>query len=252
MNLHIKKTHPSITIWKIDKTIDLPVVRQGDIRREYLDQTFNGHGYHCPPMTSSNVSGWEFLLPHDVTIIWDGISDSDPSHIKILNGEFYQGKKIVENVTGNATLRFLSNSIIQTDKDHYSLISGSPNYFFDGATPYEVILRTDHHYFAETFFAWRITKANIPITFPKGMPFMFIKNYPNDLLKSTKINVLDLEDNKTIKNEMTKTLKMGEDFYKNKKDWEWSGFYKKGINSQFPNGKNINIRPTLEEPNYDI
>lgn len=246
--MHIEKILPSITLWKIDKDISFPEVRQGTINRQFLDDTHNSHGYHCPPVTSSNVSGWEFLLPQDVVVIWDGISDSDPDHIKIISGEFLENKKIVETVTGNATIRFMSNIIIETDENHFSILSGAPNYFIDGAESYNVVLRTDHHNYSESFIGWRITRPNQEILFPKGMPFMFLRNYPKTLLQDTSIFLKNLTDSQSKMKETSEYSKMMKDFYDNKKGWQFSGWYKKGISPNHPNGKELTIRPVLKNP----
>lgn len=240
-------THPYITLWKKDLNTEYPKVKQGNIKRDFLDQTYKSHGYHCQPMTSAHISGWEFILPQDIVIIWDGISDSSGEHIKILEGEFYQGIKLVRTDTANSMLTFNLNVAIETDSDHYSILKGAPNYFFPDADPVEVVIRTDYFNFIENFFCWKIKTANKPITFKKGMPIAFLVNYPNSLLESTDIEFKDISISDVKSIQQSEYLKLKENFYDNAKDWEWSHFYKKGQVSQ--NKKiDINIRPRLMEP----
>jgi hypothetical protein len=237
---------PFINFWKIDSKADYPEIRQGRVQREFLNETYMSHGYHCKPMTTSNVFGWEFLLPQDVTVIWDGIIDSSPDHIKILKGEYYNGKKMVVTHTGNGMLTFLSNICIETDPEHLSIITVPPNYLFDGAIPMDITLRTDFFHFAETFFAWRITKPNIEITFKKGMPFMFLKNYPINLLESTVTEIKNFDDDEKMVNNSKIHSNLRKDFHEKNKD-SWSHFYRDGITPNFPKGNNYKIFPKLKD-----
>ena len=79
------------------------------------------------------MHGWEFILPHDVVAIWDGIADSSPDHVKILSGGDYNGISIAHPNTANGTITFEFNINLETDKDLYVLLNGAPNMFFNGA-----------------------------------------------------------------------------------------------------------------------
>lgn len=198
-------------------------------------------------MTTAHISGWEFLLPQDVTVIWDGTCDSAKDHIKILEGEFYDNKKIVRTDTANGMLTFDLNVTIETDKKHYSILKGSPNIFFEDADPVETIIRTDYFNFIENFFCWKIKTPNKPITFKKNMPIAFLINYPINLLESTLIQFKDFNlDNNKIK-QKEEYSKIKSKFYKQSENWEWSHFYRKGKVSE-DTELNIKIKPKLMEP----
>jgi hypothetical protein len=236
-----------INFWKIESLIDYPIIRQGRQKRNYLNETYSSHGYHCKPMTIANVSGWEFLLPQDVTIIWDGINDSSSDHIKIIEGEYYNGKKIVATHTGNGMLTFLSNICIETDKNHFIFLDGPPNYFFEGAMPVKVAIRSDYFNYGENFFCWKITQANKEITFKKGMPFMFLLNFPINLLENTTIQIKDFKSNKELINKNDNYIKMKSTFEKENQN-KWSHFYRDGITPSFPEGNNFSLNPKLIDP----
>lgn len=226
---------PYITLWRQENKEACYKVVPGQLRRDFLDETVKGHGYHCPVLVSSNVSGWEILLPQDITVIWDGTVSPSDSHIKILSGEFYNGKKIVGTHTGNSMVTFMFNFIIETDKDHSILMTGPANYFFDGAVPTEALIRSDYFHYSENFFCWKMMKANVPVTFPKGMPIAFIRNYPNALLQSTTISTQDVENSQEMIEMIDGYVKIKEEFENNKGPWEWSHHYKRGVT---PNNKN--------------
>ena len=151
MNLPTEMILPYIKLWKQEPNSEYPKVRQASIHRDYIKDTHKSHAYHCQPMTNANVSGWDFILPQDVTVIWDGVSDSSPDHIKIIEGQYFAGSELVRTNTANGMLTFNLGVSIETDKNHYSIIKGSPNYFFNDAIPVEVIIRTDHYNFFENF-----------------------------------------------------------------------------------------------------
>lgn len=198
-------------------------------------------------MTNANVSGWDFVLPQDVTVIWDGINDSSPEHIKIIDGQYFNGIELVRTTTSNGMLTFNLGVTIETDKNHYSILKGSPNYFFNDASPVEVIIRSDYYNFLENFICWKIITPNKPITFKKGMPIAFLLNYPVELLQETSINFESINDNQEKLDQVSEYLKLKEHAGANLNDWEWTHSYKKGLTYKESQVK-INLKPKLMEP----
>jgi hypothetical protein len=190
MNLHTEQTRPHITLWTLDSNTDYPNVNPGTIKREFLDETLNSHGYHCHPMASANLHGWEFLLPQDVEVIWDGISDTTPDHVEVIKGKTLpDGRSLVDTSTANGTITFNTNCFIETDENHYLLLSGPPNYFIDGAKPMNALVRSDIWHASPIQYCWKMTTPNKPVLFKKGTPIMFFINYPIGLLEKTVLNI---------------------------------------------------------------
>lgn len=141
-------------------------------------------------MTSANTYGWEMILPQDVEVVWDGVSDTLPDHIKILKGQYLpSGLELVHTSTANATLTFNLHCFIETDSEHVTLLSGSPNYFMNGAKPMNALVRSDIWHFSPIQFCWKITTPNKPVLFEKGMPFLFITNHSIKLIQDTVLNI---------------------------------------------------------------
>jgi hypothetical protein len=198
-------------------------------------------------MTNANVSGWDFILPQDVTVIWDGVNDSSPDHIKVIEGQYYNGSELVRTNTANGMLTFNLGVIIETDKNHYSILKGSPNYFFDDAVPVEVIIRTDHYNFLENFICWKMTTANKPITFKKGMPIALLVNYPIGLLESTHIGFKNIDSDKEKNEQIQEYTKLKENLGTDLNEWEWTHSYRK-LMSLGKNEVKVNLKPKLMEP----
>ena len=226
----MQKTHPSITLKTLGDNSDWFEIRQGRVKRDHLDETWNSHGYMCQPVGTAGLHGWEFVLKQDVKFIWDGISDTSDEHVKILEGgvDSY-GNKFADTLTANATISFTFNMVIETDKDHYVLLTGAPNYFIDGVQPMTAILQSDWYTYNAVNFCWKITRANEEITIPAGTPFMFMMNYPRNLLESTKLEVRKL--NEEEHNRLNVYNEKRDSFYKNNEPWKWNQFYKHGIES---------------------
>jgi hypothetical protein len=196
----------------------------------------------------ANMHGWEFLLPHDVVVTWDGVSDSDSKHVKVLSGGSLGNITIANTVTGNATVTFYFNAALETDKDHYCVLSGPPNYPFEGAQPLNAVWRSDFYNYSQINFCWRITKANTEVVFPKGMPILFLMNYPLHLLESTEIGFKNIEDNEDLRDNVEKYREKRKAFYENSPGWTWGNFYKKGIGPNDEALADSPFRISLKDP----
>lgn len=183
-------SRPYIKIWSTDPSCEYPIVKPASLKREFLDNTLEGHGYRCQPMSMANRHGWEFLLPQDVEVIWDGISDTSSTHVKILKGEYLpNGLRLVDPKTANGTITFFLNSYIETDPGHYLIMNGPSNHFVLGAVPMNALIRSDLTHKNDLQYCWQLTLANTPILFKKGTPFLTIYNYPVSLLESTNVEI---------------------------------------------------------------
>jgi hypothetical protein len=180
--------------------------------------------------------------------VWNGQVNPSPDNVKIIDGEYYNGKQIVGTHTGNSMVTFMFNFIIETDPDHSILMTGPSNYFFEGAVPTDVLVRSDYFHYSENFFCWKMITPNVPITFKKDMPIAFIKNYPNNLLESTTIQTKDIADSKKLIEMTTEYSKMKQEFANSAEPWEWSHHYKKGITPTNKNGFDKIEKLRLMEP----
>lgn len=134
------------------------------IKRQWMDDTFDKHAYHCFPISLSNGLGWGISFPKDISFIWDGISDSTDTHVKVLSGNEY-----VSTSRANATISFNTNLVIKTPENLSMMAMPTPNWPIDGVWPFTTIISTS--FFRGIFpIAWRITRANEIITIPANTP----------------------------------------------------------------------------------
>lgn len=242
--------NPFIKIYKENYDIDFPIVKQGKLKRNFFDKTESGTAYNCPPMSVVNTHGWEFLLPQDVSVIWDGVEDDNMGHTQILSGEMYNGEQLVSTDSGMGTVTFFFNCFLETDKDHYCILQQSPNTEYLDVYPLSAIWRSDYFKYHPVFFCWKITTPNKEIVFKKGTPVMFMMNYPIGLLESTDIT-FEKADEGFIETFKKYVRKRAEFFVKNPQT-EYprknTNFYRDGIGPNDEKFLDKKFKPILKEP----
>lgn len=139
-------------------------IEQLATKREWMDDTPEKHAYQCFPLNLTNRLGWGISFPTDIRFIWDGITDTTPDHITIL-----EGQEFVNTYRGNATLSFTTGLKFTTDSNTSILTMPVPNLFVRGAQAYTTLMSTS--FFIHMLpMAWRITEPNLEICIPAGTP----------------------------------------------------------------------------------
>jgi hypothetical protein len=160
-------------------------IEQTKVQRDWMDLTDDRHAYKCFPVSLANSIGYSLSLTEDVEFIWDGISDSSDTHVKVIRGD-----NVCSTGRANGTINFHCDIIFKTDENMSMLSIVPPNHFIDGATPFTTIISTS--FLNETFpVAWKITKPNTNIIIPAGTPVATL--IPISLTELSKIE-LDLYD----------------------------------------------------------
>ncbi len=210
-----------------------PTIKQSRPRRDWMDETYKKHAYKCYPVTSANIHGWEMQLQQDVVIQWDG-GNAPP---RILTGEMmthttdgqeYSRPIVFSSIIG--TISFATSWSMNTPPGICTWVSGTPNYFVDGAVPMTANIPTSW-WPDEWNMNWRITKENTPITFPKGMPFMFFQFYEESLLSEVEFEVENYWDKPEL---MKERQEYGDAKMKQLEEqpWTWMGSIRTGLNEK--------------------
>jgi hypothetical protein len=149
-------------------SLDSANISQLPVKRDWMDETFDAHAYKCFPVTLTNSLGWGISFPEDISFVWDGVSDSSPGHVQIL-----QGKKYCYTERGNATISFRTGLILKTNKDVSLLQMPAPNLFLEGVQSFTTLISTS--FFNSEFpCALRITKPDSVITIKANQPIASI------------------------------------------------------------------------------
>jgi hypothetical protein len=160
-------------------------IKQLSIKREWMDNTYDRHAYHCFPVTLTNGLGWGVSFPEDISFVWDGVFDSSPDRIKILKGEKY-----VFTGRGQATVSFNTGLIFLTDDDTSLLTMPVPNQFIPGASPFTTLISTSF-FKGELPIAWMVTIPHLEITIPAGTPVASVMPISLSELQNKELLVID-------------------------------------------------------------
>lgn len=174
-----------ITVYKSQNFANL---EQISAKRDWMENTYERHAYNCFPINLTNSLGWGISFPDDITFIWDGKDDPNPLHVKIL-----EGSKWCHSQRGNATISFKTGLTFKTDQNVTSLVMPVPNQFIEGTQCFTVLISTSF-FFSEMQVAWKITKANVPITIKAGTPVCSIIPISLSELDDSEIILKDLKD----------------------------------------------------------
>lgn len=201
-----------------------PKILQSRIKRDWMDETYNKHAYQCMPMTVANVLGWELLLEEDLVVQWDGGNTS----VTVLSG----GEQNNRQVAFPSIIGIISIGMgwtINTELGYATWITGSPNYFVDGAVPLAATVPSSW-WPDEVQMNWKITKVGEPVTFPAGSPFCFFSVYKEDLLESVEFEVENLWDKPEL---IESRVKYSDMKMKNQQEnpWTWTKGIKTGLDA---------------------
>lgn len=197
------------------------IISNLSVKRDWMDETWEAHAYKCFPVTITNSLGWGLSFPEDITFIWDGISDSSDSHVKILSGQEYA-------YTGraNATISFNTGWNFKTSENVSLLQMPVPNQFMDGATAFTTIISTS--FFRGEFpCAWRVTIPNKEITIKANTPIISIVPISLGEINNSEINLKNpsmapenyfLDKNYVIEMEKLNQEGKWSNFYRDAKD----------------------------------
>lgn len=206
---------------KAYKISDKPAVLSSlPTKRDWMEETSDRHAYRCFPVTLSNSLGWSISFPEDISFVWDGVSDSSNSHVKILSGSDY-----VTPDRSNATVSFNTGINFETQENLSMVVMPAPNQFYRGAQCFTTIISTSF-FQGQMPVVWRITEPYKVITIKAYDPVASIlpisltelqdsevSFLPNSLRKSSSISE---EESRSI---VSKILESG----------NWTNFYRNGV-----------------------
>jgi hypothetical protein len=210
-----------ITAYK--KTSNALIIEPMSIKRDWMDETPQGHAYRCHPVTSANVIGWSISSPVDIKFIWNGINDTSSDNVTIL-----QGKEYVYTGRGQSSVSFNTGFILRTNQD-VSVITITPqNYFNEDVEVISSLISTS---FLNTDFplAIKCKTANKEITIKAGTPIATIIPISLTSLKDESIEIVNFVYTQEYSDALSAYGTAAQEI---NKMGEWTDWYRNAVNEK--------------------
>ena len=204
-----------------------PNIEQLSVKREWMDETFDKHAYRCFPVSLANTVGWGLSYPEDIVVIWDGIRDNDPDHIKVLSGNQY-----VTGDNGQGTIRINTNIYFETDQNTSIMMYQPPNMFIENGHAMTSIVSSSW-YNKPIPVVWRIDRPNVEFIIKANQPFIAFMPISLGQLKDIEVDIFSQspdENRRSSSQEYDKSIK------EINQSGQWSDFYR---NATDHNGKSL-------------
>jgi hypothetical protein len=194
------------------------------IKRDWMDNTSEGHAYRCFPVTQSNVVGWSIFCNQDIEFLWNGINDQSQDHVEIISAPegSYAGR-------GQSSISFNTGLIFRTDQD-VSLFTINPvNYFNDDFETMSNLISTSF-YDNPLPLAIKSKSPNKRVIIKSGTPIATIIPISLSELNGTSIKMVDYKDEDRKRIEAN--ISYGEAAQVLNSSGEWTDWYRNAVNEK--------------------
>ena len=194
------------------------------IKRDWMDNTSEGHAYRCFPVTQSNVVGWSIFSNEDIEFVWDGINDQTQDHIEIIKAPegSYGGR-------GQSSISFNTGLVFRTEQD-VSLFTINPvNYFNNDFETMSNLISTSF-YDNPLPLAIKAKSKNQKIVIKAGTPVATIIPISLSELNNTSIQINEYIDEN--KERMNANISYGEAAQVINSSGKWTDWYRDAVNEK--------------------
>lgn len=155
--------------------------------RVWMDRVPRKYIYRCIPLIAANTMGWELLNPVDTVVGWTG----GPANTDVIVRSAGAHRFGAVSHFGAAIVTWYVPFVFRTSPDLGLIVTAPANHELTDAAPLDAFVRTDWLPFPFTL-NWRITRARVDVSIPKGMPLARILPYPLALLEETSLEIVEL------------------------------------------------------------
>jgi hypothetical protein len=194
------------------------------IKRDWMDETSEGHAYRCFPVTQANVIGFSLSCEEDIDFIWDGVNDQSGDRVQIFSPErAYSGR-------GQSTVSLDTGLVFRTDKDVSMLAINPVNYFSDKFETISSVISTS--FFNNPFpLAIKAKSPNERVVIKAGTPIATIIPISLSYLNNTVIKIVDT-DEEINKKRINDNISYGDAAQKINSTGEWTDWYRNAVNEK--------------------
>ena len=196
-------------------------IEQLSVKRDWMDETFDKHAYHCLPVSLANTLGWALSYPEDIIAVWDGTRGPEKEHVKIISGSKYAS---CDN--GNGTIRINTGLIFETDEQTSIMMYQPPNMFIPHGQAMTTVISSGW-YKKIAPVVWRIDEPNVEFVIKANQPFITFMPISLTKLKDIEVDIVKADfdetyflNNKAYDKKFNEINQSGRwtDFYRNATD----------------------------------
>jgi hypothetical protein len=200
------------------------VVSPMSIKRDWMDETPQGHAYRCFPVGQANMIGWSLSCKDDISFIWNGINDTSSENVKILDEKPY-----IYTGRGQSTISFSTGLIFKTD-ENVSLLTINPVNLFNEDFETMSSLVTTSFYPSPLPLAIKARVPNKEVTIKAGTVLATIIPISLTMLNNTTININAYTDVDRVREKANREY--GEAAQKINQSGQWTDWYRDAVNEK--------------------
>jgi hypothetical protein len=209
----------------VEKTMNSNIeIRPMSIKRDWMDNTAQGHAYRCFPVTQANVIGWSLSSTKDIRFTWNGTIDQTSDTVTITEGSdfAYTGR-------GQGTVSFNTGLVFKTESN-ISLFTINPVNYFNNDFEVMSSLVSTSFYDNPIPLAIRAKTPNQEIIIKAGSPLATIIPISLTSLDNTSIEIFDYVDKNNKRANANK--KYGEAAQAINQTGGWTDWYRNAVNEK--------------------
>lgn len=209
----------------VEKMMGCPIVISPmSIKRDWMDETPQGHAYRCFPVGQANMIGWSISCKEDIRFIWNGINDTTAETVKILDEKqyLYTGR-------GQSTISFSTGLIFRSEKD-ISLLTINPVNSFNPDFETMSSLISTSFYDNPLPLAIKAKIPNKEVVIKAGTVLATIIPISLTMLNNTAIHLIDYSDIDRKREQANKEY--GEAAQVVNQTGKWTDWYRDAVNEK--------------------
>ena len=193
------------------------------IKRDWMDNTSEGHAYRCFPVTQSNVIGWSLSCVEDIVFTWDGINDQSQDRVVIKGPEgSYSGR-------GQSSISLNTGLVFRTDADVSMFVINPVNYFGDEFETMSSLISTSF-YDNPLPLALKAKAANREVVIKAGTPVATLIPISLSNLNNTVIKIVDYKDEDRKREKSN--ISYGDAAQVINSSGQWTDWYRNAVNEK--------------------
>lgn len=209
----------------VEKDINSPFnIEPMSIKRDWMDETSEGHAYRCFPVTQANVVGWSISCDQDIEFIWDGRDGQTNESIEIL-----KAPPITYTGRGQASISLTTGLIFKTEKDMSLLTINPVNSFSKDFETMSSVISTSF-YGNPLPLAIKVKRADENVVIKAGTPLATIIPISLSGLNNSSITIVQYKDEDGSR--MAKSKSYGEAAQEMNMANKWTDWYRDAVNEK--------------------